>query len=390
MKWKNRGHEYDDAWYSIKEKDIYIWGAGKTGKRILKYFNNMHIKAFLDSDQKISKRGGHLGTPILYTGDILDKLDNRKSCIIISLGGDVGKKIEEDCKKRGWIPGKNVFIADSEFLSYEMPKLYAYALNKTYFYAVTMNITELCTLRCKDCLMCMPYIQSPKHELPEDMINDVDILFDSVDMIAYLQLIGGEPLLYPYLDSLIEYLHRNYKDKYGEIVIYTNGTIFLNDKLSKLFKELEVKVHISDYSNVSERVKQKQAEFAKDLKEKEIDYSIMKAEKWFDYGLRRNKVSDKNEEEMIEFFDRCRPGCWTIHHGKLYYCYPGRMAQKIRAIEEDGTNYIDLRNPSKLSCYEMVEWYEGYSEQGYPTVCRLCNGQSDKTCSIAVAEQINE
>ena len=388
MKWKNRGHEFDDAWYDMKEKDIYIWGAGKAGKRIFKYFNNMHIKAFLDSDSK--KQGEYLGTPILYTGDILDKLDKQNSCNLISHGVEIGKNIEEDCKAQGWIPGKNVFIADSNFLSYEMPKLYAYVFDKAYFNVVTINITEFCTLRCKDCTMSIPYIQNPKHELLEDMINDVDILFGSVDMVAYLQLIGGEPLLYPDLDSLIEYLHCNYKDKYGEIVVYTNGTILLNDKLSKLFRELEVKVHISDYSNVSERVKQKQTEFAKDLEEKEIAYSIMTTETWINHGLRKNEVSDRNEEEMIAFFDKCKPGCWTIHHGKLYYCYTGRMAQKIRGIEEDGTNYIDLRKMPQLSCYEMMEWYEGYSEQGYPTVCRLCNGEFDKTHSIAVAEQISE
>lgn len=388
MKWRNKGHEFDEAWWGIKDLDFYIWGAGNAGKRILKYFDYTRIAAFIDSNK--DRAGEYLGISILYAGDIWEKLNSRTSCILISLVGETGKIIEEECKAHGWTPGKNVFIIDNDFLIYEMPKLYAYVMDKVFFYAVSMNTTELCSLRCKDCVMSIPYVGRPKNERLEDMISDIDLLFNSVDMIAYLQLLGGEPLLNPELGEVIKYLHRNYKDQYGEIVIYTNGTVPLSDGLSELLKAASVRVYISDYSCVSEEVKKMQIKFAEQLKEKEIAYEIVEMKTWFDYGFRKNQICDKSEDEMIKFFDRCNPGCWTVHHGKLYYCYIGQMAQKTLGIEEDGTNYIDLRKEPRMRSYELMEWYEGYSEQGYASVCRLCNGQFDKSPTIPVAEQLDK
>lgn len=94
------------------------------------------------------------------------------------------------------------------------------------------HITDFCNLRCKHCYQEIfdRRNELSYNELIKIIYNIVNFLekekFDSL----YINLTGGEPLIFPYLNSLLEELDRIEIVK--EISIITNGT-FMPDKIIK-------------------------------------------------------------------------------------------------------------------------------------------------------------
>ena len=62
MKWKNKGHEFDnmERQFDIKNSHYYIWGAGTFGSAFYEEFcNEFQFVAFVDNDEK--KQGKKIG-----------------------------------------------------------------------------------------------------------------------------------------------------------------------------------------------------------------------------------------------------------------------------------------------------------------------------------------
>ena len=68
---------------------------------------------------------------------------------------------------------------------------------KVYINRVDVSVTNRCTLNCEGCNMLMPYYCNPKDRKLEDIKKDLDVFFQWVDTVEDLNLLGGEPLLYP-------------------------------------------------------------------------------------------------------------------------------------------------------------------------------------------------
>ena len=54
MKWKNKGHEFDEAYQKMKSKEsYYLFGAGDYGTQFVKMFQNeINIICYIDNDKK--------------------------------------------------------------------------------------------------------------------------------------------------------------------------------------------------------------------------------------------------------------------------------------------------------------------------------------------------
>ena len=85
-------------------------------------------------------------------------------------------------------------------------------------------LTEKCSLKCKHCSNLMQYYEKPIDNEFDDIILSIENFFGNIDYCYEIRLIGGEPLLFKKIDKVIEKLmiHSN---KFGKIIIYTNGTI---------------------------------------------------------------------------------------------------------------------------------------------------------------------
>lgn len=116
------------------------------------------------------------------------------------------------------------------------------------FPLATFVVNQKCTLKCSH---CGQYIN---HYQPEDRINfslerikkDIDRVFDAVDAIGYVSIIGGEPFLHPKLNDIIE--HVLTKPNFGVIGITTNGICSIDDDFLRKLDKGRTRLIFSDYT----------------------------------------------------------------------------------------------------------------------------------------------
>ncbi len=110
-------------------------------------------------------------------------------------------------------------------------------LTSIYFY-----LTEGCNLRCRHCWINPPF---ENKKTPQYPFLDLDIFKHIVDQALELGLVaakltGGEPMIHPEIEKIIEYIHK--KDL--QLTIETNGTA-LTPELAKLILSSRKEVNLS-------------------------------------------------------------------------------------------------------------------------------------------------
>ena len=92
--------------------------------------------------------------------------------------------------------------------------------------------TTHCQLKCPGCYRGLTQEgHIPRHEEMADLKSQVDFLVEKRNVQA-ISIAGGEPLLYPYLDELVAYIHHT-----GVFpIILTNGVLLDEDRLCRLKK----------------------------------------------------------------------------------------------------------------------------------------------------------
>lgn len=109
---------------------------------------------------------------------------------------------------------------------------------KNQVYHIQWHLTNKCNLRCIHC-----YQEDYKEDLYEPLRfkkEIVDLYFEFIrnnNFIPEISLTGGEPILYPYLLDLLDYINEKYKN--CRVFILTNGTI-LNDRLINSLKKYNI------------------------------------------------------------------------------------------------------------------------------------------------------
>ncbi|MCM8830988.1 MAG: radical SAM protein [Candidatus Omnitrophica bacterium] len=163
---------------------------------------------------------------------------------------------------------------------------------------IQWHIANRCNLRCIHCYQ--DDFSSNKELNLDDLIKISDNLIDTMkkwDAYLYLSLTGGEPLLFPYLWDLIDYLNK--EKRIYQLSIITNGTLIdinidkiLKSKIKKIFVSLDgTNAKINDYIR-GKGVFDKVIRNIKLLKEKKIKVFIM-------YTLMNYNL--KEAEELISF-----------------------------------------------------------------------------------------
>ena len=71
---------------------------------------------------------------------------------------------------------------------------------------LVLQVPNACTMRCRDCNNLIPMHKTVVHENVNNVIEDVEKVISKVKKIITLEIIGGEPFLYPDLCKTVEYL----------------------------------------------------------------------------------------------------------------------------------------------------------------------------------------
>ena len=368
MKWKNRGHEYDEMYVNIERKNsFYLFGAGDYGRQIYTIFKNeINIAGYIDNN---AEKHGKL-------------LEGKKCCYLNEISADEGTgiivtmsqiaRVEpiEQLKKAGYSYGKDFFII-GEFLSV----YYLYKHNKVYFSSISFLPSTACNLNCRHCLNFNPFAKQFYVREWEDLKKDVDLFFACVDRIMLFHVSGGEPMVYKHTADLIEYIDRNYGDRIDTLRTVTNGTIVPKDEVLEKLSKCNVEITVDDYRDAVPRFNDRFEELVRKLEEYHIKYYINKAESWIDLAPDKTDYSGWIDEQLEKHRSECSQSWQELRNGKLYSCnYAAYATVAGIAGEQDLEEVYDLRKYTRDKAKELIEFRLGYTTKGYTNFCKKCRG----------------
>lgn len=373
MKWMNKGHELEglgESLYIHDWKKIYIYGAGEVGEDVYGKIRFLDIPIeFADSNIQ-KQRDGFKGIPVISP----KKIFHEGAVIVVAASRYNTETIIKNitCSSCGeYREGVNVFSASS-FLSLPLYMYSSYVEKKLYFQDITILVTEKCTLKCRDCAPCYPYLKNARHRFFDEVKSDIDAFFAKVDYVWDLILTGGEPFLNKDFGKILQYVKEQYPSKYHHIQIISNATLVPSDSTCEILQDTaRGYISISDYTKENIWMKERLRRFTEKMDAYDIHYEIPQVESWCDFGFRDKNHPMKSKEELIDKFDNCRCTCRAFHEGRFVFCLHSFYAS--RAL-------YDGQPEDKDNCFisgsksEMMEWNLGYSEKGYLDMCAKCNG----------------
>ena len=250
--------------------------------------------------------------------------------------------------------------------------------------SIDVCMTTRCDLRCKGCGSLMPMYEHPKDVEIELILHSLDRFFSVVDRVFRVNVIGGEPFVYPHMDQVIEYL--NGKDQVVSVVVPTNGTVMPeNPRLYEALRNPKNHVRISHY----EAYDKKSGKLLERLKKETIYHTVKQFGEntylWYDFGGYEDR--GRSDDELEKQYHTCEVEWMSLYRGKLYPCPRAAHSIDLGFQPAEG-NYIEMANED-ISPEEFKRNLEKfvYETRFYPS-CNRCDRGTGTCPVIPVAEQL--
>ena len=368
------------CFYSLKQKDINVdffcdnsekkQGKYKSGKKILslKELNKLSSKTnvFISNNYASS----------IVPGLKKNNFSNIYSCLELMEKTDFtdSKLTNQPLKIERMIAFHRNMCMKEEYISNNFLDIKS----------LDVQITERCSLKCKDCSNLMQYYTNPEHNELDLMFKSIKRFMACVDNIYEFRVIGGDPFvhkgLHKVIDHLVEY------EKIKKIAIYTNARIIPKKENLECLKNEKVILDISDYGLLDKK-KRKADELMKICDDNNIKYSIRNVTVWQDCG-RILPFQKRTEEERVRVFNNCcNSDLLSLLHGKLYRCPFSANATNLKAIPHDDNEIVDLGDETIPFNVLKDKIKELTYDKKYLTACHFCNGRDYKTPAVDAAVQ---
>ena len=372
----------DENWKKLDK--IIMFGFGRQGRKMyLTLSRDFNVVAIIDNSPE--KQGTRVGDNVILSFEQSKKY-LYKYKIVVTASQHYYQSIKEQLDEQGLIENID-YVMYQQFIT----EWYYKYQNKINVLKTIIAITSKCTLNCENCMQFLPYWDTARRkELPlEDIKENLEVYFRSVDYVLNLDIVGGEPFLYSRLEKLIRLIGENYRERMGYVVLITNGMIVPNNKVFELLKKYSIGISISDYSaNIV--YKHNIPIIIKKSEEYGVDYMLNQNIDWFDFGFPRDKYHYEGEEAVNH--TQC---CNSIEHvlddKKLFYCGLEWSAQKGNLFPAEKRAYVDLQKVANglIDKKEILELILGNIEGGYLDFCKLCGGfVIDNNNKVMTAKQL--
>lgn len=373
MKWQNKGHEFDVLGERfINDPHIYIYGAGDYGKKQYELLEWLEIEcSFIDGNQKKQKEG-YLGKRVLSPIEFF--LEGKKNVVLAAVPS-YANEMKLILEEHGY--EENVhFWTMEEFGRKVLPIYMSYVKNKVYMDSIVFLSTTVCNLNCDACLNFTSYNKQQRHETIEERKQTLDEYFRAIDYVRFMSYTGGEPLLYPQVDELLEYIGSNYSNQIFTLGMSTNGTIIPKDTTCEILKKYHFLVLLDDYSVYVEPSREIIPKIFEKLRGYNVSYqhNVGTDVYWIDFAPFETDNTYMSEDELIEYKKCCEVPYRELREGKLYSCNYASFAMKAGIQGEDSNDWYDLKSYVKENDKELIEFIMGYTEKGYVDFCKHCAG----------------
>ncbi|MDA9091813.1 hypothetical protein N9J56_00815 [Pelagibacteraceae bacterium] len=383
-----------------KDQKTVLYGAGVIGEICLFAFKQNKIKVDFFCDTSIDKQGKIINGVKVLSPSELQSLD-KSSNVFISNNYYVFLKKELnnygfqnilDCefilnntdfskadisinplKIERWVSFYNAIIKREVFKNE----------GRLYIKSLDVQITEKCSLGCKDCSNLMQYYSKAEDSHIDTLFRSVERFMSSVDKLGEFRVLGGDPFMNKDMHKVINFLAKFSVDT---IAIYTNARFIPKGDNFECLKNPKIILDISDYVLLDKSTR-KADELIELLDKNNIRYNLWRADTWTDSG-RILPFQKRTEEEVTNLFNYCcNSDIISLLHGKLYRCPFSANATNLKAIPVDETDIVNLDNANISDENMKVEIKRLVYEKKYLTACNFCNGRDFSTKSIDAAVQ---
>ena len=352
-------YKLSESWNDVQ--DIIVFGLGKQGKKVFdKLKQDFNIIAIIDNNLAIKE---YKNIPVIKLSETDDCINHK---IIVTMSEYNYSSAKKELIKKGLLEFED-FCNSQTFVSEW------YLKNKQELCVIKTDIfiTSLCSLKCKDCMMQIPYFKEYKTSDFETVKQTVDNYFATVDYVFDMDIVGGEPFLNDDIINILQYIDKKYRSKIAYLGVITNGTIIPSDKDMLSLKDMNIGISLSDYSlKLNNTLREKIEGFINKCDEYNIKIYQNTNIDWFDFGFRTHRYNYSGDALKMHA-QICNPVCHMIYNNKFYYCGVAWAAEKSGYTNEDFNNCVDLTKTDKDSLYYCSI---GRNEKGYLNACACCGG----------------
>lgn len=239
---------------------------------------------------------------------------------------------------------------------------------------ISVILTNLCSLRCRDCGRLTPYYQNPKHINVNIIKESMTKLAQTVDYIKTFVMFGGEPFLYPDLHEVCYSASGN--ENVLAVSIITNGTIVPDPEELKEIRDTGAYIIISDYGKYST----KKRELITLLESLNVIYEVAEDNNLW-HMVQRPQLMSYDEEKLKKLYDRCvhrQYECNELQNGHLYMCgYAafGAVNGEIPESKQDSVNLLD-GTENKEELRRQIK--DLLFERDYIEACKYCRTEFEQ------------
>ncbi|MCR5235803.1 MAG: glycoside hydrolase family 99-like domain-containing protein [Lachnospiraceae bacterium] len=354
---ENPGEKTDNASDQAAKEELFIYGAGCFGQKAIEIINKCYpgtvIKGVVDSYKTGEVSGYKIFDP--------DEVKDFDTPIVIALidfrtAASVYRSLsEKGYKNIRWFNGEKEICGES-FLVEQCRDCSSW--KRGAILQVEMHIMDSCNLNCRGCSHFSPIFED---ELPdfEARIEDVKALAGKFGYIHEFYILGGEPFLNPRIGEYAREIRKILPE--SDIYIVTNGLLIpkIIDDTFKMIRDSKVKISISEYKPVHERI----ASIIEKLELLEVDYEIRPV---FD-KLHFNKPLTTSPKTIHENLCISYP-CVTIWNGMISRCPTLMYISKFNEyFKQNLPNDGILRLSDEMSGWDLIDYFE----KEVP-LCRYC------------------
>lgn len=345
-----------------------IFGAGYSGNEAFEKLGAENVYAFADNN--LEKIGTMLhGKRIISFNDMVELKNDYE---ILAASTDIfgmGKQLSAAgiMNFSIWTNGKEKMVC---------------ADKKAYTKFIQVRIVDHCNLNCKNCgSVCNKNVEPwyiDKDEYKRDLVRLRDLFYH----IGRIKLLGGEPLLHPQLDEIIDITREVFGD--SEIEIATNGILVnkLQQKILDSMAKNNAIVHISEYETTSKMMNRIQEV----LNENHIRWYSHKCDVFF------KSLTDCADKDAQKAFELCevQRECMNLKRGRLYRC---SKAEGIEKIEKQFQLHFELiENYDWVDIYrsdlDIVRLMDLFRKPGF--MCKYCVDKPRRTFPWKPADGVIE
>ena len=233
-------------------------------------------------------------------------------------------------------------------------------------------VTTYCNLNCRNCADLIPKRHSLHYAL-EDIIEDVAKILESVSVIEEVLIIGGETLLYPWLEEVVDFCGK--QEKIGKLIITTNGTLQPKETVLQCLYRNRVCMRVSGYP---ENVAPHRESIVECYRQHGLEVEDLAGMQWMDMGIFEKR--SHTDMELQKIFATCSmKNCVTIQKdGLIFYCSRSLTVYETEIYPNPPKEeYIDVRHDN-----DLLESFQRFYKLPYLSTCDYCDGISCATKSI--------